>query len=193
VTFLRKLVPGAASTSYGIYCAQLAGLPESIITRAYSLLESIDGQEGGGPSNVRKPSANGRNAISAFAGMQEAAVSREPMPGQALEAHDDAAAKTKETVPAAVAIAEHTEVYTGSESVPESAAAAEISSNQSAEVVQLSIFGEAAPESNKSRRANPKAEQFADQLKRLDLFNMTPMQAMQWLNDMKLKLAEDKG
>ena len=44
-----------------------------------------------------------------------------------------------------------------------------------------------------SRRAKavkrcPKAEQLADQLRKLDLFNMTPMQAMQWLNDMKLKL-----
>jgi DNA mismatch repair protein MutS len=38
ITFLRKLVPGAASTSYGIYCAQIAGLPSSIITRAYTLL-----------------------------------------------------------------------------------------------------------------------------------------------------------
>lgn len=39
VTFLRKLVPGAASSSYGIYCAELAGLPGSIIQRAYTLLE----------------------------------------------------------------------------------------------------------------------------------------------------------
>ena len=31
VTFLRKLIRGAASTSYGIYCARIAGLPESII------------------------------------------------------------------------------------------------------------------------------------------------------------------
>jgi DNA mismatch repair protein MutS len=37
VTFLRKLMPGAASTSYGIYCAQIAGLPASIIGRAYEL------------------------------------------------------------------------------------------------------------------------------------------------------------
>ncbi|MGZ9584137.1 DNA mismatch repair protein MutS [Paenibacillus marinisediminis] len=38
VTFLRKLIAGAASTSYGIYCAKLAGLPETIIGRAYDLL-----------------------------------------------------------------------------------------------------------------------------------------------------------
>ena len=42
VTFLRRLVPGAASTSYGIYCARLAGLPQSIIGRAYELLDAAE-------------------------------------------------------------------------------------------------------------------------------------------------------
>ncbi|MDK8179738.1 DNA mismatch repair protein MutS [Paenibacillus sp. UMB4589-SE434] len=44
VTFLRKLIPGAASTSYGIYCARLAGLPDTIITRAYDLLTNYEGE-----------------------------------------------------------------------------------------------------------------------------------------------------
>ncbi len=42
VTFLRKLVAGAADTSYGIYCAQLAGLPDSVIDRAYALLHEFE-------------------------------------------------------------------------------------------------------------------------------------------------------
>ncbi|PZE21858.1 DNA mismatch repair protein MutS [Paenibacillus xerothermodurans] len=42
VTFLRKLVPGAASTSYGIYCAQIAGLPADIIDRSYELLTAFE-------------------------------------------------------------------------------------------------------------------------------------------------------
>ncbi|MEX2415176.1 MAG: DNA mismatch repair protein MutS [Paenibacillaceae bacterium] len=44
VSFLRKLVEGAADTSYGIYCAQIAGLPHSIIQRSYSLLQSLEVQ-----------------------------------------------------------------------------------------------------------------------------------------------------
>ncbi len=54
VTFLRKLIKGAASTSYGIYCARIAGLPESIIERSYSLLEGFEARaakEDHGPSN----------------------------------------------------------------------------------------------------------------------------------------------
>ncbi|MCZ8513088.1 DNA mismatch repair protein MutS [Paenibacillus filicis] len=42
VTFLRKLVRGAADTSYGIYCAQIAGLPSSIIDRSYELLLAFE-------------------------------------------------------------------------------------------------------------------------------------------------------
>jgi DNA mismatch repair protein MutS len=42
VTFLRKLIDGAAGSSYGIYCAQLAGLPTSVIGRAYHLLREYE-------------------------------------------------------------------------------------------------------------------------------------------------------
>ncbi|WP_438350976.1 DNA mismatch repair protein MutS [Paenibacillus sp. FA6] len=42
VHFLRKLIPGAAGSSYGVYCARLAGLPDSIIDRANTLLEGLE-------------------------------------------------------------------------------------------------------------------------------------------------------
>lgn len=42
VTFLRRLIRGAASTSYGIYCAQIAGLPAGIIDRSYELLHAFE-------------------------------------------------------------------------------------------------------------------------------------------------------
>ncbi|XP_062077683.1 DNA mismatch repair protein MSH5 isoform X4 [Humulus lupulus] len=41
VVFLYRLVPGYALLSYGLHCAQLAGVPEEVIKRAASLLESI--------------------------------------------------------------------------------------------------------------------------------------------------------
>ena len=42
VTFLRRLIRGAASTSYGIYCAKIAGIPEPIIDRAYQILSTLE-------------------------------------------------------------------------------------------------------------------------------------------------------
>ncbi len=55
VTFLRKLVEGAASTSYGIYCARIAGLPEEIIDRAYVLLNAFEERTEGRASSGETP------------------------------------------------------------------------------------------------------------------------------------------
>ncbi len=45
VTFLRKLVEGAASKSYGIEVARLAGLPPEVLVRARELLTNLEAQE----------------------------------------------------------------------------------------------------------------------------------------------------
>ncbi len=42
VYFTRQLIAGAASKSYGIYCAQLAGLPGRIIDRANQLMTKLE-------------------------------------------------------------------------------------------------------------------------------------------------------
>lgn len=42
VYFTRQLIAGAASKSYGIYCAQLAGLPSRIIERANQLMTKLE-------------------------------------------------------------------------------------------------------------------------------------------------------
>lgn len=59
VTFLRKLIKGSAGTSYGIYCARIAGLPESIINRSYMLLDSFEARSQSDTSElaVKKPEA----------------------------------------------------------------------------------------------------------------------------------------
>ena len=45
VVFLRRLVPGGASRSYGISVAKLAGLPESVVARAREVLANLEGGE----------------------------------------------------------------------------------------------------------------------------------------------------
>jgi DNA mismatch repair protein MutS len=44
VVFLHRVVPGAASRSYGIEVARLAGLPELVLSRARSLLGAFEGR-----------------------------------------------------------------------------------------------------------------------------------------------------
>ena len=45
IIFLRKILPGRADQSYGIQVARLAGLPDSIITRAKEILENLEKSE----------------------------------------------------------------------------------------------------------------------------------------------------
>ncbi len=45
IVFLHRLVPGPASRSYGVFVAQLAGLPQVVLARAKALLESLEAGE----------------------------------------------------------------------------------------------------------------------------------------------------
>ncbi|NTX02452.1 DNA mismatch repair protein MutS [Myxococcus sp. CA040A] len=45
VIFLRKLIPGGASRSYGIEVAKLAGLPSEVVGRARELLQNLESGE----------------------------------------------------------------------------------------------------------------------------------------------------
>ncbi|MBT3181738.1 MAG: DNA mismatch repair protein MutS [Deltaproteobacteria bacterium] len=45
IVFLRKLVPGGTSRSYGIQVAKLAGLPEAVIERAGEVLGNLESSE----------------------------------------------------------------------------------------------------------------------------------------------------
>jgi DNA mismatch repair protein MutS len=47
ILFLRKLLPGGASRSYGIEVARLAGLPESLLQRAREVLHQLESLEDG--------------------------------------------------------------------------------------------------------------------------------------------------
>ncbi|MBI5970556.1 MAG: DNA mismatch repair protein MutS [Deltaproteobacteria bacterium] len=45
IVFLRKVVPGGASRSYGIHVARLAGLPDALIKRANAILKNLESGE----------------------------------------------------------------------------------------------------------------------------------------------------
>lgn len=45
IVFLRKILPGVASKSYGIHVAKLAGLPFSLIQRASEILKKLENQQ----------------------------------------------------------------------------------------------------------------------------------------------------
>ena len=51
--FLRKIVPGATDDSFGVEVAKLAGLPNSVVTRARQILEELESQDTRTPVQVR--------------------------------------------------------------------------------------------------------------------------------------------
>ena len=50
VVFLHRIVPGGADRSYGVHVAQLAGLPQAVVSRAWEVLEDLE-MNGAGRSN----------------------------------------------------------------------------------------------------------------------------------------------
>ena len=42
VTFMRRIIPGSASRSYGIHVARLAGLPQTVLNRAATILTELE-------------------------------------------------------------------------------------------------------------------------------------------------------
>jgi DNA mismatch repair protein MutS len=121
VTFLRKLIPGAASTSYGIYCAEIAGLPDAIIQRSYELLNGFE-ERAAGAAQIAAATA----------------------------------------------------------AVPQAAAP----------IQQLSLFAEdsTANTAVKKKQPDSKSQLVLDQLKGIDLINMTPLQALNLVYEWKQKL-----
>jgi DNA mismatch repair protein MutS len=52
--FLRKIVPGATDDSFGIEVAKLAGLPNSVVSRARQILAQLEEDGAPAPTHVVK-------------------------------------------------------------------------------------------------------------------------------------------
>ena len=66
VVFLHRVARGAASRSYGVAVAKLAGLPESVLARARAILSGLEGAREPVASAVR--SGKAKNQLDLFAG-----------------------------------------------------------------------------------------------------------------------------
>ncbi len=83
VVFLRKIIPGGTDNSYGIYVAQMAGLPSALIERAREILTNLEANEL--TPHSRKPRLakrqSGRdvdtNQLTLFADLQPSKVEKE--------------------------------------------------------------------------------------------------------------------
>ena len=169
VAFLRKLIPGAASTSYGIYCARLAGIPDSIITRAYDLLKQYEPRTAAeslldGPSSLpaagaAEGSAEGRAAASPATA--EAHVSVNGVEQLSLFGWGESAAATERTVEAAPS---H-------------------DAGQDNGLTQVQPAAD-TPQHASNAVAAGEGAQLIRELQEVDVLSMTPLEAMNRLHDL---------
>ncbi|AZK47352.1 DNA mismatch repair protein MutS [Paenibacillus lentus] len=184
VHFLRKLIPGAADTSYGIYCARLAGLPGGIIERAYGLLQGFE-QAAAEVASGGTEARTGHDKAEALDKTGDVALAGAKIEGSS-NAVDHVSGMASNGVP-------------NEERNKESSGATnEVTSNVpdksvdgSPEVVQLSIFGEEVPMPKaRPTEEDAKIRSILNMVNNADLLNMTPLQAMQLVNDLKLKVKD---
>jgi len=166
VTFLRKLVPGAADSSYGIYCAQLAGLPDTIVTRAYNLLKNNDAADTAWHGTVKETAA-------AYEFPNKPVIPDQPVTNNPVIPDQPVPDQPVTDKPVADKPAADEPVRPD---VPK------------AGVVQLSMFGEPEPPAKPTR--SPASEKLLSKLRKLDVMRMTPLQALEWLNDARNQLTE---
>src|SRR5205823_1530866 len=62
VVFLHKIAPGNADKSYGIHVARLAGVPESVLTRAEAVLAALEPQHQVKRARSNEPEASATDA-----------------------------------------------------------------------------------------------------------------------------------
>ena len=83
IIFLRKVVPGGASRSYGIQVARLAGIPDGVIDRAKEILSNLEAGEfssKGEPKLAKKNSEKTKDSskqLNLGLGIQKSAVEEE--------------------------------------------------------------------------------------------------------------------
>ena len=57
IVFLRRIVPGGADRSYGIHVAQIAGMPNAVVNRAWDVLRDLESNGATGQSNGKSSTA----------------------------------------------------------------------------------------------------------------------------------------
>ena len=64
IAFLRRIVPGGADRSYGVYVARLAGLPGAVINRAWEVLRDLENGTGGARNSAGGSGRRGKSKSS---------------------------------------------------------------------------------------------------------------------------------
>ncbi len=197
VVFLRRVVEGAADRSYGIHVAQLAGVPESVIRRARTILERLEEEarritpaaEGGAAVAIPGGSSSSRAAEGTGAAPQGPAgetgatsdrpskgtdaAQRGPAGEHDAMVHRPSAEPGMEVGQPAEVVSERDpgEARAGADALPSGVDRRGAPSGG----IQLSLFG-------------PPEPRFVEDLRKLDLERISPLEALTLLHRWKEEL-----
>lgn len=163
IVFVRKLVPGGSEHSFGIHVAEMAGMPKAVIGRAKEVLKELE-------ANAPGKSRDEKSIVSHMLTSESIA---------AAKAIDEAEAKALSDAIAAKENFEENEREKNSEQQAKQKKEAEQTEIQtsanSESAMQLSIF----------QLDDPVLTQIRDEIRDMDINNLTPLEALNKLNEIK--------
>ena len=157
VIFLRKLAPGGSEHSFGIHVAEIAGMPKSIVRRANAVLAQLEADN----ANVGVTAGGDDSdfaAGSADSAAASAAASAAGSSAASAASSSAAGGKSSSSAPS-----------------PKRASKADTSRLTASSDMQLSFF----------QLDDPVLSQIRDEILGLDINNLTPVEALNKLNDIK--------
>lgn len=165
IVFLHRVVPGGVDRSYGIQVARLAGLPKDLIERAEQILQELEQREAG-----REKSQPSEKVIPFSSGSELAQKIRSGFRAEVLIKSDFKSEKlTKKIVKTA-----RQDIAAGYFQADSEAPESSVSLGQP---VQLSLL---------EWESHP----ILEEIKNMDLMNLTPLEALNRLNKIQQKLRQ---
>lgn len=178
VVFLHKVLDGQADKSYGIHVAKLAGLPMEVVRRADDILRQLEGHDGGKPEQAVR-SEDERDDVRETAQPEAAADENQEPTMQGARANQLRQATQPE--PAAGNV---------QESAAQETAAGEDdpASDTPASGEQLELFTTPNASDKEKRKRGGAERKVLRKLEQLNLFEMTPMDAINELYSLQREL-----
>ncbi|WP_253738116.1 DNA mismatch repair protein MutS [Halohasta salina] len=169
ITFLHRIAPGASSASYGIEVARMAGVPETVVDRARAVVESTDRTESG--------------SADAAGGSSETSPSDpDPSAEPRSEPADESAADTPQE-----SDGEQTETVEDRVSYPEEAFEPDSSDDRASYPEEAFFDGTPDPAVDEPLDEESMVR-VAVALRALDVASMTPLEALNTLDELRSEL-----
>jgi DNA mismatch repair protein MutS len=173
IVFVRKLVPGGSEHSFGIHVAEMAGMPKAVIARAKEVLKELEANAPGKNRDQKSIVSHmlTSESIAAAKALETAEAKVQADAIAAREAFEEA--EKQKRIEQELQAEENTKVQEAKKI--QELSEIEALQEESGPAMQLSIF----------QLDDPVLTQIRDEIRDLDINNLTPLEALNKLNEIK--------